>query len=86
SVIWGSGSKGVSFLNNLGSEAHIGHAVDINPYKHGKFMAGTGQEIVAPEYLTAYQPQLVVAMNPIYVAEIQADLDRLGVAAELTAV
>ncbi len=85
-VIWGSGSKGVSFLNNLGPDAHIGHAVDINPYKHGKFMAGTGQEIVAPEFLARHQPELVVAMNPIYLDEIQADLDRLGVGAELTAV
>ncbi len=85
-VIWGSGSKGVSFLNNLGPGAGIEVAVDINPYKHGKFMAGTGQEIVAPDFLRAYQPQLVVAMNPIYLDEIQADLDRLGVSAELTAV
>ena len=30
-------------------------------------MAGTGQEIVAPEFLDEYRPDLVVAMNPIYV-------------------
>ena len=84
-VIWGAGSKGVSFLTNLGTDA-IEYAVDINPTKHGFFMAGTGQEIVGPDFLAAYQPQLVVAMNPIYMREIQADLDRLGVDARLTAV
>lgn len=84
-VIWGAGSKGVSFLTNLGTDA-IRYAVDINPTKHGFFMAGTGQEIVGPDFLADYDPALVVAMNPIYVNEIQADLDRLGVSARLTAV
>ncbi|MCP3936767.1 MAG: methyltransferase domain-containing protein [Actinomycetia bacterium] len=84
-VIWGAGSKGVSFLTNLGTEA-IEFAVDINPTKHGFFMAGTGQQIVGPEFLAEYQPQLVVAMNPIYVEEIRNDLDRLGVSARLTSV
>ena len=49
-------------------------------------MAGTGHEIVAPEFLREYQPDLVVAMNPIYLDEIQADLDELGVGARLVAV
>jgi hypothetical protein len=85
SVIWGAGSKGVSFLTNLGTDA-IEYAVDINPTKHGFYMAGMGQEIVGPEFLASYDPALVVAMNPIYLAEIQADLDRLGLGARLVAV
>jgi hypothetical protein len=85
SVIWGAGSKGVSFLTNLGTEA-ISYAVDINPTKHGFYMAGTGQEIVGPEFLADYAPDLVVLMNPIYAGEVQADLDRLGVDARLTSV
>ena len=84
-VIWGAGSKGVSFLTSLGSDA-IRYAVDINPTKHGFFMAGMGQQIVAPEFLSEYDPSLVVAMNPIYIEEIRHDLDRLGVRARLTAV
>ncbi len=85
SVIWGAGSKGVSFLTNL-ETSHIDYAVDINPTKHGFFMAGTGQEIVGPEFLSTYQPDLVVAMNPTYLGEIQADLDRMGLRSKLTAV
>lgn len=82
-VIWGSGSKGVSFLTTLKSGDSIEYVVDINPYKQGKFMPGTGQEIVAPEFLSQYQPQHVIVMNPIYCDEIQRDLDRLGVQAKL---
>jgi hypothetical protein len=49
-VLWGGGSKGVAFLTTLGQSLDdIAYAVDINPIKHGTFMAGTGQEIIAPE-------------------------------------
>ena len=85
-MLWGSGSKGVAFLNTLAGAELIEYVVDINPYKHGKFMAGTGQEIVAPERLRDYRPDVVIAMNPIYLNEIQRSLDELGVAAELKAV
>jgi hypothetical protein len=82
-VIWGGGSKGVSFLTTLQIEDQIEYAVDINPHKHGTFMAGTGQEIVAPKFLSEYRPDMVIVMNPVYCDEIQRDLDRLGVQAEL---
>ncbi len=85
-VIWGAGSKGVSYLTTLGLQDEIGYAVDINPYKQGMFMAGTGQEVVGPDFLAEYDPDLVVAMNPIYLAEIQAELDRIGVEANLVGV
>ena len=82
-VIWGAGSKGVSFLTNLGLRDEIEYAVDINPYKTGRYMAGSGHRIVAPEFLVDYRPDLVVAMNPIYLNEIRATLDRLGLQPEL---
>jgi SAM-dependent methyltransferase len=85
-VIWGAGSKGVSYLTNLtnmGMTDEIEYAVDINPFKWGKFMAGTGQQIVSPEFLVEYRPDLVVAMNPIYLDEIRAQLESLGLEPEL---
>ena len=85
-VIWGSGSKGVSFLTTLEIHDEIELAVDVNPYKHGKYMAGTGQLIVAPDRLADYRPDLVIAMNPIYLEEIRADLTRLGIDPRLVAV
>ncbi len=60
--------------------------MDINPHKHGKFMAGTGQEIVAPEFLVDYDPDLVIVMNPVYTDEIRSELGRLGVTTTVTAV
>ncbi len=81
SVVWGANSKAVSFLGVAGDA--VAAAVDINPHKQGTFLAGTGHEILAPAQLAALQPDLVVAMNSIYLDEIQGDLDRHGVAAEL---
>lgn len=85
-VVWGSGSKCVALFATLGGAPEIELVVDINPYKHGKFIPGTGHPIVAPEFLRDYCPRLVVAMNPIYVDEIGKDLERLGVKAEVIAV
>ncbi|MGD8396081.1 MAG: class I SAM-dependent methyltransferase [Candidatus Eiseniibacteriota bacterium] len=85
-VIWGSGSKGVAFLTTLGLGDAVEHVVDINPHRHGRFMPGTGQEIIAPERLATLRPELVIVMNPVYVDEISADLERLGVSAEVRAV
>ena len=82
-VIWGGGSKGVSFLTTLGIGEEIGYAVDVNPFKQDKYMAGTGHKVVSPEALREYRPDLVIAMNPIYLPEIGAQLSSLGVEAEL---
>ncbi len=60
--------------------------VDINPRKHGSFIAGSGQGIVAPEVLPRYNPSVVVLLNPIYEAEIRSSLAGLGVTAEIVGV
>ncbi len=73
-AVWGSGSKAVSYLTTLGLGEEIAAVVDINPHKWGKFLAGSGHEIVSPDRLTKIRPDIVVVMNPIYVEEIRADL------------
>lgn len=85
-VLWGSGSKGVAFLTTLGIREAIAYTVDINPYKHGMYMAGTGQQIVAPAFLRDYRPDVVIIMNPIYRQEIQRDLNAMGLSPTLVAV
>lgn len=85
-VLWGSGSKAVSFLTTLGLTDEVAHAVDINPHRHGHFMPGTGHEIVAPEFLRELQPDLVIVMNAIYEPEIVADLARMGLQPEVVSV
>jgi hypothetical protein len=82
-VLWGSGSKAVALLTTLGVRDEIQYAVDINPYRVGKFLPGTGQQIVAPCFLRHYQPDNVVIMNPIYRVEIAQELERLRCAAQL---
>ena len=83
-VVWGSGSKGVTFLNILGAEECIEYVVDINPRKQGMHVAGTGQQVVAPEFLRDYRPESIVVMNPIYLQEIRAATDPFGLAAEFS--
>ena len=85
-VIWGASSKGVAFLNTLHLQDEILYAVDINPHKHGSYVAGTGQMIVGPEFLKEYQPDNIILMNAIYHDEVQRQLTELGVPAKLISV
>ena len=77
-VLWGSGSKAVAFLTTLGVRDEVEHVVDINPYRVGKFLPGTGQRIVAPAFLREYRPDNVVIMNPVYLREVEQELARQG--------
>jgi hypothetical protein len=85
-VLWGSGSKAVSFLTTLDLDAEVACAVDINPHRHGFHMPGTGHVIVAPAQLPEIRPDLVIIMNAIYRQEIGAELARLGLTPELICV
>jgi 2-polyprenyl-3-methyl-5-hydroxy-6-metoxy-1,4-benzoquinol methylase len=78
-VLWGAGSKGISFLNMLPVENVIEYVVDINPRKNGKFITGAGQQIVPPEYLQTYKPDFIIIMNPAYQYEIKDRIDQLGI-------
>lgn len=77
-VVWGGGSKGVTFLNVLRAQSGIKYVVDINPRKQGKFVAGTGQQFVPPSFLRDYRPDVILLMNPIYADEIKAMTADLG--------
>ncbi len=48
-VIWGAGSKGITFLNSFDTRSVVDSVVDINPRKEGMYIAGTGHRIVSPE-------------------------------------
>lgn len=82
-VIWGAGSKGVTFLNAMNAGEEIAAVVDINPRKQGKFVAGAGQRIAPPSELAQIQPDFVIIMNANYRDEIGGMLDDIGVAAEI---
>ena len=82
-VIWGAGSKGVTFLNAMDTGGEIAAVVDINPRKQGKYVAGTGQQIVSPAELATVKPDFVIIMNANYKDEIDRMLAEVGVEAEV---
>jgi hypothetical protein len=84
-VLWGASSKAVGFLSAIGADHAIDAAVDINPFKQNKFLPGSGHAVVGPDALTDIKPDLVVVMNPIYVPEITAMLNALGLQPEVRA-
>lgn len=73
--VWGAAAKGVTFLHHLqprGLDAVL--AIDINPAKQGRFLAGSGVPVVAPaEGMRALgeMPDIFV-MNSNYLTEIRA--------------
>lgn len=84
-ALWGGGSKAVAFLTTIGLGPEIRHVIDINAYKQGKYIPGTGHRVAAPEALLEDPPALVVAMNPVYLNEIKETLEGLDLAPELCA-
>ncbi|NEP58289.1 MAG: class I SAM-dependent methyltransferase [Symploca sp. SIO2G7] len=85
-VVWGAGSKGVTFLNILKLQDLVEYAVDLNPRKQGMYVAGTGQKIVPPELMRDYQPDVVIVVNPLYEQEIRQLLAGWGLHPEFICV
>ena len=82
-ALWGATSKTVGFISATSAEPVV--VVDINPAKQETYLPGSGVRIVEPAVLTEVKPDLVIAMNPIYVEEIGASLTDLGMQPKLTA-
>ncbi|MDW8317334.1 MAG: class I SAM-dependent methyltransferase [Anaerolineae bacterium] len=78
-VVWGAGSKAISFLNQMTATDAVACVVDINPRKQGMFISGVGKLIVSPAFLRSYPPDIVLVMNPNYRDEIAAMLAEVGV-------
>jgi SAM-dependent methyltransferase len=78
-VVWGGGAKGLTFLNMLREHADaVSAVVDINPGLQNHYIGGLGLPIVAPRDLVSAPPRTVLLMNPVYVDEVRALLDELG--------
>jgi len=82
-IVWGAGSKGITFLNIMGLKEQIEYIVDINLYKQGMCVAGTGQKIVAPDFLKSYRPDIIIIMNAIYRSEIQKIMREMNLNSEV---
>lgn len=81
-IIWGSGSKCVAFMTTLKIKDEIQYIVDINPNRHGKFIPGVGKQIVSPNFLKDYKPEVIIIMNPVYLDEIRKMVETMGIKAE----
>ncbi len=82
-VLWGAGSKAVSFCTSLGLQQEVDYAIDINPFKQGKFLPGSAHRVLGPEHVKIDRPDCVVVMNPIYEREIVNQLHKMGVTPEI---
>lgn len=79
-VLWGAGGATSSFLSAVGEQAGraVERVVDVDPRKRGARMAGSGQEVVAPEDLRQRPPDVVVVLDELRLDEVRRDLKRLG--------
>ena len=82
-VLWGAGSKGVTFLNILHRKGFIEYVVDINEQKIGKYVPGTGQRIVSPDFLKIYRPDVVILMNQAYETEVQKKVGEMNLSPKI---
>ena len=94
-AIWGAGSKTATFLNTIDTTDVVACAIDVNERKHGRFIAGAGHEIVAPESLgesglnahpSAGEIDSIIVMNPRYVQEIETMARKAGSDAEVLSI
>ncbi|WP_108668662.1 class I SAM-dependent methyltransferase [Euzebya rosea] len=81
-VVWGAGSKGVTFCNLVpGADAAI--VVDVSSRKRGRYLPVTAQQVVGPHELRDLTVSLVVVMNAVYSDEISDMLRTVGVRAPM---
>jgi SAM-dependent methyltransferase len=80
-AIWGAAAKGTTLVNLFDTENHrIRFLIDLNPAKQGKFVPGTGHQIVSPEYLKEQNGDIagIVNMNPNYLEENRSILSQMS--------
>jgi hypothetical protein len=69
-------------MTTLKIKDEIQYIVDINPNRHGKFIPGVGKQIVSPNFLKDYKPEVIIIMNPVYLDEIRKMVETMGIKAE----
>jgi hypothetical protein len=81
-IAWGAGGQGITFLNLLKTSKQVPFIVDINPERQGKFVPGSAQRVVGPEFLHNYRPDVVLITNPTYENEIRQQVAGMGLTCE----
>ena len=80
--MWGTGGKGITFLNSLDTSDVVAYVVEINPDKQGKYTPGTGHPIVSPEHLASEPPDTIIITNALYEREMRQQAHDIGVDCE----
>jgi SAM-dependent methyltransferase len=80
-AVWGAGGRGIMFVNALPTKT-VSYVVDINPQRQGRFVAGSGQRVVPPAFMTEYSPDIIVIMNAVYEEEIRRAAANLNLTCE----
>jgi SAM-dependent methyltransferase len=78
-IAWGAGGRGINFLNLVRASRFVPYIVDINPARCGGFIPGSGQQVVAPEFLREYRPDLLLLTNPTYEGEVRKKVEEMGI-------
>ncbi|TPN50156.1 MULTISPECIES: class I SAM-dependent methyltransferase [unclassified Mesorhizobium] len=82
-VVWGAGSKGITFVNVVPEGARISALVDVNPHKQGRFAPGSGTPVIGPDHLRGRPLHSIIVMNPLYRDEVAQAARQLGLASEI---
>lgn len=86
-VIWGAGSKGISFSIMVPSQpGTLSAMIDVNDRKHGKFIPGTGLKVGAPEDVAKLSPDLVLIANSLYSDEIEKTVRGFGISPDFATI
>lgn len=81
-VAWGAAGRGITFLNLADRDHQIRYIVEINPARQGKYIPGTGTQVVSPEFLKDYKPDVIVLTNATYEREIRQQASSMGLTCE----
>lgn len=82
-VLWQGAAKTIGVLTAIDRGHGIECAVDLSHGRQGRYLPGSGLAVCAPGVLSSLQPRHIVLMNSIYRAEVQQQLDQMGVGSTL---
>jgi hypothetical protein len=85
-MVWGAGSKGVTFLNTIKDGGRVQGVIDVNPHKQGMYIGGTGQEVMSPEQASELHVDVILVMNAVYRDEIHERVTQLGFSSDIIVV
>lgn len=84
--LWGAGSKGISFANQLDDPSSIHAVVDQNVVKQGRYIPGTGHRVISPAELVKGDNLVIIVMNNLYLREIETLRSQEGIDARCVSV